>query len=51
MAVTEPRIMKQGNPEHITSHLFVTSSNIIIPLGPDSAERSRHLALLRLKLS
>jgi len=51
MAVTEPRIMKEGNPEHITSHLSVINFNIIIPLGPDSAEQSRHLTLSRLRLS
>jgi hypothetical protein len=45
MDVNEPRIMKQVNPEHITSHLSMINSNIIIPLRPDSAESSRHLSL------
>jgi hypothetical protein len=50
MVVTEARIMKQVNPEPITSHLSMINSNIIIPLRPDSAERSRHLTLSRLRL-
>jgi hypothetical protein len=39
------------NPEHIASNLSMISSNLIIPLRPDSAERSRHLTLSRLRLN